>query len=66
LLHEGAYGGEGGCDALLGLDERDIHVSDENGDDLHFPPILLQGLDEGGVFLGFLGNLLVATEVLIE
>jgi hypothetical protein len=41
LLHGGAYDREGGCEALLCLDARGARVSDGNGDELDFPPIVL-------------------------
>ena len=41
-------------------------MSDRDGDKYHPPPIMLEGRDEGGVLLGLLHVILVASDVLRE
>ena len=61
-----ANGGEGGGGVVEGRCEHSARVSDREGDKLHSSPILLEGLDEGGIFIGLLCELNVAAEVSAE
>jgi hypothetical protein len=50
LLYVGVDGGECDYEVLEGPLLRGTRVSDEEGDELHSSPILLEGRDEGGNF----------------
>ena len=43
--------------------ERFTRVPDRDGDEIHSPPVFLEGRNEGRVLLGLLCVLLVASEV---
>ena len=55
--------GEGGGEVVEGLCKRRARVVDGDGDKLHPSPTLLEGRDEGGVFLSLLRVFVVASEV---
>ena len=63
VVYSWANRGEYGSKVVEGPCERCTRVSDVDGDEFHSSPILLEGRDEGGVFLGLLRVFLVASEV---
>ena len=63
VVHSWANRGEDGDEVVEGSCERCTRVSDEDGDEFHPHPILLEGQDEGGVLIGLFRMFLVASEV---
>jgi hypothetical protein len=55
--------GEGGGEVVEGPCESRARVTGGDGDKFHHPPDLLEGRDEGGLFLGLLRVFLFASEV---
>jgi hypothetical protein len=55
--------GEGDCEVVEGPFKRDARVPDLDGDKFHSSQVLLEGRDEGGVFLGLLCVLVVTAEI---
>ncbi len=55
--------GEGGGEVGESRYKRRACVSNWEGDELHCSPVLLEGSNEGGVFLGFSGEFVFAAKV---
>jgi hypothetical protein len=53
MLHVRADGVEGGGEVAYGSREYSARVADGEGDELHPSPVILEGRDEGGVFIVF-------------
>ena len=63
MVHSWADHGECGCEVVEGPCERCTRVSNGDGDEFYSSPMLLDGRDKKGVFLGLLRVFLVASEV---
>ncbi len=63
LVRSKADRGEGSGEVIEVSCKRRARVADEDGVKVHPPPVLFEGRDEGGVFLGILRVFLVAFEV---